>query len=348
MRPRREHRTGLGPKDLPAMPDLLAFVLLLAITAYSTAGGVDFGAGIWDLLAGTGPEGREARALIDHSMAPVWEVNNVWLVLAIVLSWTAFPALFQAAFGSLYPLFTLALIGLILRGAFFAFRHVADNPRAHRVADVVFGVSSVVTPFFFAAALGAIASGRIGAGAMSASFSPMAIAFGVVSVAATAFSGASFLVGDARRYRASAMVAYFQRRVLISGLVLITAGTAALVIVQIEAPSLLVSALHGPGVFFALVTMALVPVVMYLTWSGVFRWFRVLTVAAIGSMVFAWGFAQSPYLLPGKLTIEQAIAPRGTQVVLLGVTIALIVVILPAMGLLYYLDQRNTLESPES
>src|SRR5690348_5445167 len=131
------------------MPELIAFVLLLAITAYSVAGGVDFGAGIWDLLAGTSPRGRDARALIDHAMAPVWEVNNVWLVLSIVVCWTAFPTLFQAVFLSLYPLFALALLGLILRGAFFAYRHVADDPHAHRVADLVFGVSSIVTPFFF-------------------------------------------------------------------------------------------------------------------------------------------------------------------------------------------------------
>ncbi|HUE67540.1 MAG TPA: cytochrome d ubiquinol oxidase subunit II, partial [Candidatus Acidoferrum sp.] len=163
------------------MPELLAFVLLLAITAYSTAGGVDFGAGIWDLLAGTSPRGREARALIDHSMAPVWEVNNVWLVLSIVLCWTAFPPLFQAAFADLYPLFTLALIGLILRGAFFAFRHVADSPRAHRISDLVFGISSVLTPFFFAASLGAIASGRVGHGVAQACLNPMALAFGLVS-----------------------------------------------------------------------------------------------------------------------------------------------------------------------
>ena len=328
------------------MPELLAFVLLLAITAYSTAGGVDFGAGIWDLLAGTAPRGREARALIDHAMAPVWEVNNVWLVLSIVVCWTAFPPLFQAAFADLYPLFTLALIGLILRGAFFAFRHVADNPRAHRVADLVFGISSVVTPFFFAATLGAIASGRVGEGVLAASINPMAIAFGFVSVAATAFSGASFLVGDARRYRTPGMVAYFQRRVVASGGALIVVGTGALVVIGLEAPSLLHSMLLGPGLTFAFVTMILTPTVMFLVWRGFFFFYRVLTVVAVGSMVMAWGFAQSPYLLPGRLTIEQAIAPPGTRAVLLAVTIVLILVIVPAMGLLYYLDQRNTLESP--
>ncbi|HLK37453.1 MAG TPA: cytochrome d ubiquinol oxidase subunit II, partial [Polyangiaceae bacterium] len=85
---------------------LIAAVLLAAVAAYSTAGGVDFGAGIWDLLAGGGERGRRARELIDRSMAPVWEVNNVWLVLAIVLCWTGFPILFERVFLSLYPLFS--------------------------------------------------------------------------------------------------------------------------------------------------------------------------------------------------------------------------------------------------
>ncbi|HSS60073.1 MAG TPA: cytochrome d ubiquinol oxidase subunit II [Candidatus Limnocylindrales bacterium] len=331
------------------VPDIIALLLLLSITAYSTAGGVDFGAGIWDLLAGTSARGREARALIDHAMAPVWEVNNVWLVLAIVLCWTAFPALFEATFGSLYPLFALALIGLVLRGAFFAFRHVAEDRRTHRAADLVFGASSVITPFFFAASLGAIASGRVGTqSVLAASFNPMSVAFGLVSVAATAFIGATFLVGDARRYGAPELVRYFSRRALSSALALIVVGTAALVVIRVEQPSLLSSMLAGRGLPFALATIALTPVVMLLLWRGTYRGFRLLAVAAVASMVLAWGFAQSPLLLPGRLTIAQAIAPPATQEVLLLVTAALVILVLPGMALLYYLDQRNTLESPET
>ena len=324
------------------MPDLIAFTLLLAITAYSTAGGVDFGAGIWDLLAGGSRRGREARALIDHSMAPVWEVNNVWLVLAIVLCWTGFPLLFQTVFARLYPLFALALVGLILRGAFFAFRHIAEAPRAHRIADLVFGLSSLLTPFFFAASLGAIASGRL------ESFSLMSIAFGLVSLAATAFSGASFLVGDARRYGAIEMVGYFRRRAVIAALALIAVGSAALITIGFEAPDLFRPMLAGKGFPFALVTMVLTPVVGFLLWRGVLRWYRVLTVAAVGSMVFAWAFAQSPYLVPGQLTIAQAVAPFSTQVLLLVVAAVVLLVIGPAMGVLYYIDQRSALESPET
>lgn len=322
------------------MPEAIAFVLLLAIAAYSTAGGVDFGAGIWDLLAGNSPRGREARALIDHAMAPVWEVNNVWLVLAIVVTWTGFPALFEKAFSALYPLYALALLGLILRGAFFAFRHVADQPRAHRIADLVFGVSSLLTPFFFAASLGAIASGRL------EPFGPMAIAFGVVSVAATAFSGASFLVGDARRYGAAELVTYFRRRTLVAAAALVVTGTLALVVIGLQAPDLLRAMLTGKGMRFAVATMLFVPAVAFLMWRGIFLFYRVLTVAAVGSMVFAWAFAQSPYLIPGQLTIAQAVAPPPTQVLLAVVAVVVLVVIGPALGFLYYLDQRSALESP--
>src|SRR5262249_5268135 len=156
------------------MPYVIAFVLLLGISAYSTAGGVDFGAGIWDLLAGERARGQKARELIDLAMAPVWEMNNVWLVLSIVVAWTGFPLLFQTVFSARYPIYALALLGLVLRGAFFAFRHVAEDPRSHRIANLVFGVSSVLTPFFFAASLGAIASGDLRV------LNPMAAAFGGV------------------------------------------------------------------------------------------------------------------------------------------------------------------------
>jgi cytochrome bd ubiquinol oxidase subunit II len=257
-----------------------------------------------------------------------------------VLCWTGFPLLFESVFSSLYALFTLALIGLILRGAFFAFRHIASDPGAHYAADLVFGVSSLLTPFFFAACLGAIAAGL--------EFGPMAVAFGLVSLAATAFSGATFLVGDARRYGKPEMVEYFRRRALIAGVALIVVGTAALLVIQAEAPSLLKSMVAGTGVPFTLTTMVLTPLVMFLLWRRIFSWYRVLAVAAVGSMVFAWGFAQSPYMVPGRLTIAQAAAPGPTLALLLVVGAVLVLVIVPAMALLYYLDQRGVLEAPEA
>jgi cytochrome d ubiquinol oxidase subunit II len=69
-----------------------------------------------------------------------------------------------------------------------------------------------------------------------------------------------------------------------------------------------------------------------------------LTIAAVGSLVFAWGFAQSPYLLPGRLTIEQTDSPPPTEIVLVVVILGVRLVIGPEVGFVYYLDQRGALE----
>jgi len=333
-----------------ALANISALVLLMTVTAYSVAGGVDFGAGIWDLLAGRGKQANEARALIDHAMAPVWEANNVWLVFSIVVCWTGFPLLFQSVFASLYPLFSLALLGVILRGVFFAFRHIASGSRMERASSLVFGISSVITPFFFAATLGAIASGRVGVGGPTLSVwdacvSPMSISFGLVALAATAFSGASFLVGDARRYGIPEMVDYFRRRAVVATFVLVAFGTLGLITIGFEAPRLLSSMIGGLGTPFVLATMVLTPAVGYLLWRRRFFWYRVLTVGAVSSLVLAWGLAQAPHVLPETLTVSQAAAPVATHIALLVVTAALVVLVAPALGLLVYFDQRSALES---
>ncbi len=104
----------------------------------------------------------------------------------------------------------------------------------------------------------------------------------------------------------------------------------------------------GLGAPFAIATIVLTPVVGFLLLRGIFHWFRLLSVLVVGSLVFAWGLAQSPYLLPGQLTIAQAGAPLGTEVLLLVVTLLVLVVILPSLGLLVYFDQRGALESPKA
>src|SRR5260370_3281956 len=238
----------------------VAGALLLAVAAYSTAGGTDYGAGIWDLLAGRFRHTAEVRTLIDHAMAPVWEANNVWLVFSAVICWTGFPLLYESVFLSLYPLFALALLALILRGAFFAFRKVASSSSSRLLASRVFGVSSLLAPFSFAAALGAIASGKVGVGGPvvpggEACLDPLAIGFGVVALTATAFSGASFLVGDARRYGAATdendkgadLVEYFRRRALVAAMALLAGFLGCLILIAADSPTVFPGRLAGLG-----------------------------------------------------------------------------------------------------
>ena len=76
--------------------------------------------------------------------------------------------------------------------------------------------------------------------------------------------------------------------------------------------------------------------------------FRTPGVAAVASVVWGWGVAQWPYLLPTSLTIEAGAAPHGTLVALVVVTVAAVVLVGPSLVLLYVLDQRNALELDDS
>jgi cytochrome d ubiquinol oxidase subunit II len=335
--------------------DAVAGALLLAVSAYSTAGGTDYGAGIWDLLAGRFANVERVRELIDHAMAPVWEANNVWLVFAAVICWTGFPLLFESVFLSLYPLFALALLGLILRGAFFAFRKVATTSRSRLVATRVFGLSSLLAPFSFAASLGAIASGKVGAGGpvvpvWQACLDPLAIAFGIVALAATAFSGASFLVGDARRYvdrsdGGADLVEYFRRRTVAAAIALLVVSLITLLLIAAESPDVFRGMVAGLGLPFALTAVLAVLAVAVLMWRRIYVWYRVLTVMGVGSFVFAWGFGQAPFMLPGRLTIQQAAGAPQVEALLLVITAVALILVIPSLLLLYTLDQRSALES---
>ena len=66
-------------------------ILWTGATLYAVFGGADFGAGFWDLIAGDAEKGERPRAQIQRSLTPVWEANHVWLIFILVVLWTAFP-----------------------------------------------------------------------------------------------------------------------------------------------------------------------------------------------------------------------------------------------------------------
>nr|BBJ49660.1 hypothetical protein SAVMC3_22890 [Streptomyces avermitilis] len=134
--------------------DVVAWVLLAVVAAYACAGGADYGAGFWDLVAGGPERGKRPRWLIDHAMEPVWETNNVWLIFILVIMWTGFPVLFQTVFTAMWLPLALAAVGLVLRGAGFALRKPTRRLARRRIVGAVFALSSLLTPFFLGAAVG--------------------------------------------------------------------------------------------------------------------------------------------------------------------------------------------------
>jgi len=182
--------------------DVVGGILLAGITLYAVLGGADFGGGLWDLLAGTTARGRAPRALIDESITPVWEANHVWLVFDLVIFWTAFPHAFAAVMTTLALPLWLALAGIVLRGAGFAFRKEITRPSLQRAAGATFAFSSLLTPFFMGTVIGAIATGAVPAVAsharLAAWTSPTALLAGFLFVATCGYLAAVYLSGACR------------------------------------------------------------------------------------------------------------------------------------------------------
>ncbi|GLZ48301.1 cytochrome c oxidase assembly protein [Actinomycetospora sp. NBRC 106375] len=112
--------------------------------------GFDFGVGMLHGIVGRDEEGREEAI---GTIAPVWDGNEVWLVLAVGGTFAAFPSWYATMFSGFYPLVLLALVGLIVRGVSFEFRAHAESDRSRRVWSATLTVGSLVTPLVLGIAL---------------------------------------------------------------------------------------------------------------------------------------------------------------------------------------------------
>jgi cytochrome d ubiquinol oxidase subunit II len=327
--------------------DAAAAILWVGATFYALFGGADFGGGFWDLVAGGPEKGERPRALIQRSLTPVWEANHVWLIFILVVLWTAFPPAFSAVMTTLYVPLTVAALGIVLRGSGFAFRKSIEGLQGRRAAGATFALSSVLTPFFMGTVVGAIAAGNVPAEGNGAAFSswlePLPLLTGAMFVATGAYLSAVFLVGDARRAGEEDLERYFVRRALGAAAVAGAAAAVGLVELHSEAryvfdrltdqglPLVILSALCGIGLLAVLL-------------RGGRRPLRPLAAGAVVAVIWGWGVAQFPYLLPTSLKIGAAAAPDPTLDVVFVVFGVAAVLVLPSLGLLYALSQRDLLE----
>ncbi|SMP23192.1 cytochrome d ubiquinol oxidase subunit II [Chryseobacterium profundimaris] len=131
--------------------------LWLSICLYVILGGADFGAGIVELF--TRKKNRsKTKVIMYESIAPVWEANHMWLIIAIVILFVGFPEIYTTLSTYLHIPLVLMLIGIIARGTAFTFRHYdAVKDEWQNVYTQIFYFSSLLTPFF----LGLIAAATI-------------------------------------------------------------------------------------------------------------------------------------------------------------------------------------------
>jgi cytochrome d ubiquinol oxidase subunit II len=216
----------------------IAFFLAVSILFYCLFAGADFGAGILEAFLSSRRR-EEQKKVIAHAMGPVWEANHVWLILAVVILFTGFPKAFSALSINFHIPLTLMLLGIILRGCAFTFRHYdAIQDQSQRYYSAIFIISSFLTPLMLGIVAGATllgASRPIEEGFYAAFIRPWANLFcfsvGAFTGVLFALLAAVYLLGETQD---SEMKQIFARRALVLNVLAIILGASVFVAAEID------------------------------------------------------------------------------------------------------------------
>jgi cytochrome d ubiquinol oxidase subunit II len=325
---------------------LLGFAVAGAFVLYSLFGGADFGGGVWDLLA-SGPRKAEQRALIARAIGPVWEVNHVWLIIGLVLLFSAFPRAFATLTVALHVPLVLLLLGIVLRGTAFTFRtYDARGDTVQERWGLIFSVASVISPVLLGMCVGAVASGRIhveGRVVVSGFFapwlSPFAVAVGVLALCLFAFLAAVYLTSSADT---GPLREDFRLRALAAGLAVFVAALGVLLLAREGAPRVWAGLLHSPFALLLHSATALSALATFaLLRSKRFRLARFTAAAQVGFIVLGWAASQYPYLVVPDVTLQAAAASPSVLRVLLGAIAVGSLAIVPSLVLLMRVFQAQ-------
>ena len=119
-------------------------------TGFLVLEGFDFGVGALHGVVGGDEAGRRE---VLHTIAPVWDGNEVWLITAGAAMFAAFPGWYATGFSGLYPALVLLLVALILRGVAIEFWGRRASTRWRRQWSIALVASSIVAPLFVGVAL---------------------------------------------------------------------------------------------------------------------------------------------------------------------------------------------------
>lgn len=318
------------------MLTIIIIILGAAFLLYTLLGGADFGAGIIESFAG-----RREEVTISRAIAPVWEANHVWLILAVVILFTGFPMVYSSLSIVLHIPLMLVLLGIIIRGTAFTFRHydvVLD--KSHKYYTLLFRVSSFVTPIFLGIILGAMMLGRItfntSLGFYDVYVAPwlnvFCIAMGIFSTCLFAYISATFLVGETKIERERKMYVRFSKR---SMLFTMFSGLLVFLTASMEGHDLLTDFSHSVT---SIITLVIATVLCPVIWHFLNKeknktvYLRIGVSLQVSLILIGWFYIQFPVLIKlsnnESLTFFNTQAPYATlQQLLIALVVGLVVII---------------------
>lgn len=326
------------------LPEVVAGLMIVALNGYVLTGGADFGGGVWDLFA-AGPRSDEQRRLVADSIGPIWEANHVWLIVVVVMMFTAFPAAFGVVGTILHLPLTVLLIGIVLRGSAFVFRSYGRGRRAGIHWGRVFSTASVVAPMCLGIVVGAISSdavgaatGRVGVGSFADVYvapwlAPYPIVVGCFALALFALLAAVYLTVAAET---DALREDFRRRALGAAIVVGLLAALSLAVSNRSAPRIAQGITTSEWAVVLHVCTAVAAITTFVAlWRRRYRVARIAVGAQVSLILWGWAFAQFPFVIPPSLSIRQAAAPTLTLGLLLVGLVVGTLILAPSLRFLY-------------
>jgi cytochrome bd ubiquinol oxidase subunit II len=329
---------------------VIAALLGVSLTAYALFAGADFGAGILDLVAGSRNADRNAIAA---TIGPVWEANHVWLIFSITILFSAFPAAFSALGTALLAPLTVALLAIVLRSAALGLRgNPATSVGSQARLSRLFGAASVVAPFAFGAVAGALAavSSSPSVTAPGVPHIPWTGAFalltGLLAVTLCAQLASTFVALGLVRSEERRLAERFRLRGLQSGLGVLLLGLVAPAVAATAAPAVW-HRLIGPALPLLIVGLGAEALTLLALWRRQYRLARGACLLTGGAVLWGWFVSQAPHLIGTRLTIHTAAATHPALVSIAVASGFVLLLVLPAMYLLFAVFARPELEASE-
>lgn len=170
-------------------------VVGLSVLMYAVLDGFDLGVGAWHLLA----RNDHQRRIFLNAIGPVWDGNEVWLVIIMGALFAGFPNVYATIFSGFYTLLMGLIMGLIFRAVAIEFRSKQESPVWRKTWDVVFSFSSILVSFILGLLIANMIRGipldaqQNYVGTFARFFHPYCILVGITTTALFAMHGATFL-----------------------------------------------------------------------------------------------------------------------------------------------------------
>ncbi|MGV8091303.1 MAG: cytochrome d ubiquinol oxidase subunit II [Mangrovibacterium sp.] len=323
------------------MTELILAIMGICLLLYVVLGGADFGGGILELIT----RGKDS-GVVGKAIAPVWEANHVWLILVLVILFVAFPVVYSTILTTLHIPVLLALIGIILRGSAFTFRHYdIEEEKPMAIYTSVFRISSLLTTFFLGVTMGALILGDItddySKGFYQVFIRPwfnlFSFSLGLFLVILFAFLANIYTIGEVREsYHINRFTRWAKQLIM----ALVVAGLFVFLAAEVDNLHLFNAFYHSP---VSVACVALATLALPLLWTGLNRNSRNLIRIVAGfqttMIVLGWFAIQLPVLVRmnngDDITYKSAAAPVQTQYYMLIALVAGVLIIFPYVGYLY-------------